>query len=378
MQHDLFGHTAAQHHDDLMLQVRPGHIVAVLGGQQQRIATGAAPRNDGHFMHRIALGQQIAQKRMTGFVIGYQIFFVFAHFCPGFLFRTGNDPFNRLLQLQLANFFQAQTGCQQSRFVDQVGQIGAGKACCLFGDHFQVYIAGQRFLAHMYLQDLLATFYIGAIHRYLTVKTARTQQSRVQNIRTVGSRQNNNAFVAVETIHFHQQLIQRLFPLIMAAAHASAALTAYGIDFIDKDDTGRIFLGLFKQIADTGSPHAHKHFHKVGPADAEERHTGLSGYRPGQQGFPCARRAIQQYPFGNFGANFIKLLRRFQEFHDLLQFLLDFVGASHIVKGHLVLFIHNHSSFALAKLHHLAAATLTLLHDKNKQTHHQQDGQQCT
>ena len=48
-----------------------------------------------------------------------------------------------------------------------------------------------------------------------------------------------------------------------AAAQACATLTAHGIDFVDEDDAGRVFLGVFKHVAHSRGTHTHKHFHEV-------------------------------------------------------------------------------------------------------------------
>ena len=41
--------------------------------------------------------------------------------------------------------------------------------------------------------------------------------------------------------------IQRLFPFIMSAAYTSTALTTYRVNFINKNNTRCVFLGLFKR-----------------------------------------------------------------------------------------------------------------------------------
>lgn len=50
-----------------------------------------------------------------------------------------------------------------------------------------------------------------------TVKAARTQQGLVQDIRPVGSREHHNTLRGGKAIHLHQKLVQRAFPLVIAA-----------------------------------------------------------------------------------------------------------------------------------------------------------------
>jgi hypothetical protein len=59
-------------------------------------------------------------------------------------------------------------------------------------------------------------------HHNLTVKPARTQQRRVQNIRTVGRSNQDHAFVGFKPIHFNQQLVKRLLALVVPATKPCA------------------------------------------------------------------------------------------------------------------------------------------------------------
>ena len=50
--------------------------------------------------------------------------------------------------------------------------------------------------------------------------------------------------VGAEAVHLHQQLVQRLFALVVPAAQACASLAAHGVDLIDEDDAGMVFWPL--------------------------------------------------------------------------------------------------------------------------------------
>ena len=63
-------------------------------------------------------------------------------------------------------------------------------------------------------KDLKATGIVETIDRDLTVKTAWTHQCSV-DVGTVGRRHDDNAGVALEAIHFGEQLVQRLLTLVV-------------------------------------------------------------------------------------------------------------------------------------------------------------------
>ena len=125
-------------------------------------------------------------------------------------------------------------------------------------------------------ENLFSAYDIRNADDDLTVESARTQQRRIQYVRPVCRSQDDDACVFCESVHFDQQLVQRLFPFIVAAAKTCASLTSYRIDLIDKDDAGRVLLGLLEQISDTGCADADEHFDEVGTADGKERHSGFS------------------------------------------------------------------------------------------------------
>ena len=109
-------------------------------------------------------------------------------------------------------------GCQQRGFVNQICQIRSRKSRRTAGNDGKIDILGQRNFFHVNFQYLFASFFIRIGNRYLTVKTPRTQQSRIQNVGTVGRRNQNNVFICLKAVHFYQQLVQGLFSLIMTAA----------------------------------------------------------------------------------------------------------------------------------------------------------------
>src|SRR5579884_3702763 len=104
-------------------------------------------------------------------------------------------------------------------------------------------------------------------------------------------------------------MVKGLFSFIMSAAHAGTAAAANRIDFINKDNTGGVFLGFGKQVTDTRGTNADEHFNELRPGNTKVGYIGLASYCPGQQGLTGAGRTDQQYTFRNTGAHAGKFLR---------------------------------------------------------------------
>ncbi len=153
----------------------------------------------------------------------------------------------------------------------------------------------HRHLAQVHAHDLLAAADVGQADIDLAVETARAQQRLVEHVGTVGGGDHDHARVGLEAVHLDQHLVQRLFALVVAAAHAGAAMATDRVDFIDEHDAGRVLLGLLEHVAHAGRTHADEHFHEVRTRDAEERHLGLARDGARQQRLAGTRGADQQH-----------------------------------------------------------------------------------
>ncbi len=145
----------------------------------------------------------------------------------------------------------------------------------------------------------------------------------------------DHAFVRLEAVHLDQQLVERLFALIVPAAEAGAAVPADGVDFVDEDDARRVGLALFEEVAHPRGADADEHLDEIGSRHREERPARLAGDRLGEQRLAGARRPDQQRTLGQPPAEPGELLRILQELDDLLQLDLGLVGTGNVGEGDL-------------------------------------------
>src|SRR5210317_484836 len=115
----------------------------------------------------------------------------------------------------------------------------------------------------MHVQDFLAALNVWVWHRHLTVKPTGAQQCWVQNVAAVCGGHDDHTFVRLKPVHFDQQLVQCLFAFVITTAVTCATMATHGVDFVDKHDTGCVFLGLFEHVAHTACTDAYEHFNKV-------------------------------------------------------------------------------------------------------------------
>ena len=103
----------------------------------------------------------------------------------------------------------------------------------------------------MHAQNLFAALDVGVWYCDLAVKTARTQQCRVQNITAVGRRHDDHAFIGLKTIHLDQQLVERLFTFVIAATVTGTTGPTDSVNLVDKYDTWRVLFCLFEHVTNT-------------------------------------------------------------------------------------------------------------------------------
>ena len=97
-------------------------------------------------------------------------------------------------------------------------------------EHLEVDVLRERLALRVNFEDLLAALRVGRIHLNLTVETTGTEEGGVEDVGTVRRGDHDDVCLGVEPVHFDEQLVERLLALVVAAAEASAALAADGID----------------------------------------------------------------------------------------------------------------------------------------------------
>ena len=170
-----------------------------------------------------------------------------------------------------------------------------------------------------------------------------------------------------------------MFAFVVTAAQTGTALPAYGIDFVNKNDTRRVFLRLLEHVAHTACTDADEHFDEIRTGNTEKRHTCLTCNRFCQQSFTRTRAACQQNTARHTAAQTLITVRRFQIINDFLYFFFRFVATGNIGKSNFVgIFIQQAgAAFAERECTALASAAALHTHKIEPRANQQQYGQQA-
>src|SRR5205085_9535817 len=151
--------------------------------------------------------------------------------------------------------------------IDDVRELRAGITGRATRDHCEIDAFGQLHFLRVHAQNFFASCQSWQIDSDLAIETARSQQGGVEHIRAVRGGDNDHAFLRIEAVHLHEQRIQGLLALVVAATYAMATMTPDSVNFVDEDDARRGFFALLKHVAHTTRADAHEHFNKVRAAD---------------------------------------------------------------------------------------------------------------
>ena len=196
-------------------------------------------------------------------MIGHDPALFLAHDTVFFLLADQN-LLDGLKEVLLADILAVVLDGVDGRLVDHIGQVGTHGAAGGQSDLFQIDCLVHLDIFCVDLEDGDAALEIGAVDDDAAVKAAGAQQGLVQDLGAVGRADDQDTLGGLETVHLGEQLIEGLLALLVASAVAGIAAAADGVDLIDENNAGRIFIGFLEQVADTGCAYAYVQLNKVG------------------------------------------------------------------------------------------------------------------
>ncbi len=353
MNDKLFRNSSTQRHTDKIVKFVNSHIVVVTFGTSERVTCRHSAGNNGHFVNIIIMFTQFCKNCMACFVISSTFFVCLGNNTALFL-GTHDDFIDSFIELEVADHIFSCPGSKDGRLIEQVCKIRSGETARHAGNHFEIDIRSEGFIAGVNLEDRLSALDIGKIDIDLSVKTTGTKQRTVENVRTVGCRHDNDTFIGFKTVHLNENLVESLFTLVVTATKACPSLTSDSINFVDEDNAGLIAFCHIEQVTHTRGTNTDIHFHEVRTADREERNPCFPCNGFCKQGFTCSGRAYKQNTLRNLCSEIRELFRALQEFNDFLKFFLFLLCPGNVREPNLD--IGGDSCLRLAEVHYLSAA----------------------
>src|SRR3989338_1411090 len=295
------------------------------------------------------------------FVIRGDLFLALIEYVAAAL-RPEHHFFDGADEIVLRDLFAIFARSKDGRFIHEVGEIGAGESRRALGDDRELHVGPERLLACVNFQDIFAVAPVRQVDDDAPVESPRAHERGIKDVGPVARRHNDDFLVRLEAIHLHEDLIERLLALVVAAAHARAAHAAHGIYLIYEYDRGSGFLRDGEKVAHARGADADEHLDELGAGYGEERHARFTRDSPREQGFPGAGGTHQEHALGDARADLDEFLGVLEEVDDLGELRFCFPRARDVGERHFLhlVFRRDETRHRFAECERLHAARLHL------------------
>ncbi len=169
--------------------------------------------------------------------------------------------------------------------------------------------------------------------RLTTMRRSKRPGRRIAGSRTSGAVRrgdDDDAFVRLEAIHLHEELVQRsALALVVPAAEARASMTTDRVDLVDEDDARRVLLPCSKRSRTRDAPTPTNILDEVAEPEIEKNGTPASpAMARARSVLPVPGGPIMRTPFVDAAAELLELLRVLQEGDDLFELMSRASGRS--------------------------------------------------
>ena len=203
---NFFCRAPAQKHREIVDHLAFRLQEAVLFRDGQGVAQRLAARDDRNLVDGVGVLEQVPHERVPGLVVGDGAFLGVGHDAALSL-RAGDNALHGLLHLVGRDRGLVAPRGQKRRLIEQIRQIGAGKAAGERCDAPKIHGLVHGLALGVHLENLLAPVQIGAVHNHLAVEAPGTQQGRVEDVGAVRGRNYDDRLVLLEAVHLDEQLV---------------------------------------------------------------------------------------------------------------------------------------------------------------------------
>ena len=172
---------------------------------------------------------------------------------------------------------------------------------CDFRQAFHLHIAGQRHATGMNLEDFQAPVLVRNGDGDFAVKPPGPAQGRIERVGDIGGANDNHISARLKAIQQSEQLGNHTAFNLFLAAHVFP-LRGNGVNFVNKNNGRRVFLGVFEHRAQAAFAFAIEFAHDLRAGDMREIGVRFVGHGAGNQGLPGAGRPVQEHAFRRLNA----------------------------------------------------------------------------
>ena len=287
-------------------------------------------------MDWISMGEHLPDESMSDFVYRSQPLLMLCH-SEGFLLVPHHDFLDRLLDHTDSYTFLTFLTSKDSRFIEKIAELSTRESYRDTSNLIPVHIGIKWLPLSMDFEDLLAIFESRETDRDSTIESSWTQECLIEDIRAIGRCHDDDIGIIIESIHLREDLIERLFTLIMATTDTRASLLSDSIDLIDKYDRRRFLTSLLKEVSYTRGSDTDEHLDELRPRYREKWYFTLSCDGTSKKCLTSSRRSLEEDTARDLRTEVLILRRILQEVDDLDQICFLLIRSGHISECHLLI-----------------------------------------
>mmetsp|Transcript_32035 Transcript_32035/g.59641 ORF Transcript_32035/g.59641 Transcript_32035/m.59641 type:complete len:249 (+) Transcript_32035:866-1612(+) len=223
------------------------------------------------------------------------------------LFDTDENAVNGRIDVGVFNDRLVGPGGVDGSLVHESLKGGTRESRRTTSNRLQVNTFSKRLSTSVHLQDGNAALEIRETDLDAAIETARTEESRVKNVGTVGGSENNDSGVTLETVHLGEDLVQSLFTLVVTSGNTGTTLTTNRINLINEDDARGVLLRHVEEITDAGSSDTNEKLNELRTGGRNERHSSFSGGSTSEKSLTGTGRTLHNNTLRDLGSELSEL-----------------------------------------------------------------------
>eukprot|EP00963_Diacronema_lutheri_P005940 scaffold492_cov341-Pavlova_lutheri.AAC.2 len=261
----------------------------------------------------------------------------------------------------------------QRRLVHQVRELRAREPGQIPRKLSQIQTGSDPVLPGVHLEDLEASLFRGKLDLDLPVEPPRPHKRRIQEVRAIRGRHQDDPGVRREAVHLRKQLIEGLLPLLVGLRLAICPRKTERIDLVDENDAGSIDARPLEEVSHPGCSHSHDDLHKLRTRHFIKRYARFPGDGLGHEGLARSGTTLQQQTLGRLCAESGEPDWILQELHHLLELFHFPTQTTHVVELDAGFPFFPRQALGLAKLdrlHRIRGHSFPRLEDAEEQADH--------
>mmetsp|Transcript_25037 Transcript_25037/g.39792 ORF Transcript_25037/g.39792 Transcript_25037/m.39792 type:complete len:200 (-) Transcript_25037:538-1137(-) len=195
--------------------------------------------------------------------------------------------------------------CLQSRLLANGTDIRRRQLITARHIVFQIHFIAQIHATGAHLKDQSFLSSIGMRKQNLSVQPARSQQSRIQRIRSIGRHNHLHIRGLIKSIHLVEELEQNTLHFSIRSSLRIKSLGGNGIHLIHKDNRRRVLFRQTEHIANHSRSLAQIFLHKLGAHHADKRRVSVVCHCFRHHRLAGSWRSIQQHSARRVNANLL-------------------------------------------------------------------------